>query len=67
MVYLGKYILKYLNAGKITPEEKLPMLTSKKYMSQNMYVLALNEYVKYLIPNTKKEIYIKLWKLSINI
>ena len=42
MVDLGPYIFKYLNAGKLNTKNLLLTLTSKKYMSHNMYVLLLN-------------------------
>ena len=45
MVDMGTYVSTCLNTGKITPEEYLPMIVSKNYMSQNMYVLLLNDYV----------------------
>ena len=45
MVDLGTYLFKYLNTGEITPEEVLQMLMLEKYMSQNIYVLPLNNYV----------------------
>ena len=45
MVDLGTYIFQYLNTEKITSEYFLPMLTMKKYMSQNIYVLTQNNYV----------------------
>ena len=45
MVDLGICVLKDLNTGKLYLKNRLPMLTSKKYMSQNMYTLPLNGYV----------------------
>ena len=67
MVDLGTYIFKDLNLGKSNLKNHLRKLTLKKFMSQNMCVLPLNIYVYYQIPNTKRKIYIKLWKLNLNI
>ena len=45
MVDLGTFVFIYLNTGKIHLNNCLPILTSKNYMSRNMYVLPINECV----------------------
>ena len=45
MVYLGKYIFKDLNTGKLHLKNNLLILNSKKYMNQIMYTLLQHDYV----------------------
>ena len=45
MVDLGTYEFKDLNTGKLHLKNHFIMLTSKNYISRNMYVLPLNDYV----------------------
>ena len=45
MVNFGVYTFKYLNTEKSYLKNRLLMLTSKKYMGQNMYVLIQNGYM----------------------
>ena len=47
MIDLGMYIFKCLNKVKLNLKNDLTMLTSKNYMSQNMYVLPQNNCVLY--------------------
>ena len=47
MVDLDKYLFKALNTEKIHLNNFLPILTSNRYIIQNIYVLQLNYYVQY--------------------
>ena len=67
MVDLGTYLFKYLNTGKLNRKNCLLALTLKNYMNQNIYVLQLNDCLWFYMPNTKRHIYIRLSKLSVNI
>ena len=67
IVDLGAYRFEYLNIGKLNLKNILLALTSKKYMSQNMFVLLLKDCAHLYMPNKKKQIYKSLCKISVNI
>ena len=59
MVDLGMYEFKYFETGKLHPNNILRALTQIKYMNLKMYVLLLNNFMSYKMPNTKRKIYIR--------
>ena len=45
MVYLSMHIFNDLNTEKLHIKNNLPMINTKRYMIQNMYVLLQNDYI----------------------
>ena len=67
MVDVGMQKFKYLNTGKITPEESfMNAYTEENYKLEQVH--PANKRLRgFYFPNTKRQIYIRLCKTNVNI